>query len=520
MTELEKFEKSKEIKSFIAKGAPPCPATTVDATRAARKAFYSAEERARRAAGRARTIAEVREGDRATVTVDAARAAEAAQPSFDVYSNDAFRLREAALALFQQGVRTAMLRARATERLGRLSAALAQRGASLRDARQLISARTRAVAGGAAHLGASAALEGPVLDLAHIKPFSFPSAMPTAAEVGAPPMELLPLEPFDDVRTFALRVPRRYKQMGYRPVPLTNAGEIEADPLTSRPMRTGATYESGAVLPTGEATAFPLAPLPPLLLAPKPARPPAPVPALTSEDVLGEPPTADAADPDPFKCKAPPKVYQRPPEYIETDVEYHLRARPLVCSDSWLREPTGLGAARTLLREETLSSRWQPLRRPWSEVVVPLPRTMRGPESKDLDTELSEDESDTELSVVPLTEVRLRDVFEIPAVDAEAAGEGDGAAAAEEAAGGEANSPRAAEPRSIVLAMLDAGEASGVPPERFMPVDRGSAMAVAEARLQADLAARRKANRARLPEALDRLNQFIPDPRLQLRCII
>jgi len=58
--------------------------------------------------------------------------------------------------------------------------------------------------------------------------------------------------------------------MGYATESFTIPGEISLDYLAARDLRSGAAYESGAPLPTGIASAFPLAPLPPLLLAPKP----------------------------------------------------------------------------------------------------------------------------------------------------------------------------------------------------------------------------------------------------------
>jgi hypothetical protein len=157
---------------------------------------------------------------------------------------------------------------------------------------------------------------------------------------------------------------------------------------------------------------------------------------------------------------------------------------------------------------------------------------MRGPAARDVDAELSEDESDTEISVQPPTEVRLREIFDIPPRPAGGVVGGEGQAGGDSRSGGRAGERTAGAAaagaaaraeggsRSRVEALLEEREASGVLPARVMPVDGGSAMAVAEAALQADLAALRKANRARLPKALEALNQHIPDPRLHLRCLI
>jgi hypothetical protein len=620
--ELEEFEKGKAIKSSVAKGTPLCPAETVTATLAAREVFYLAKERARRDAARCRTELELREGARACVTNQTLAVVQAAQPAFDVYASDAFRLREASLGLLQQGVRTSLLRSRAADRLSTLQGALEQQGSSLRDAAQLVARRSREATGGGGAVSGADCIDAPALSLASIEPFAFPSAPPADLGAGAsgeaPPMAPLPLDPFDDFRTFALRVPRRYMQMGYARVPLTNPGEVEADPLLSRPMRTGAAYESGAPLPTGDAAAFPLAPLPPLLLAPKPILPPPTaaaesMEALAAGGVTHSGALAPGATPDPFCSCTPPRTYAAVPQLSETDVEYHLRARPLATNDAWMREPTGLATARTLLGEETISARWRPPLRAWSDVAAPLPQLMREQAARDVDPELSEDESDTEVSVQAPTEARLREIFEMPRVAGagvggegrEGGGAGEGSAegaaggagagagvevgvgvgvgagvgvgvgvgfgagveagakagakagpgakamdkagakpgagagvvagagvAAEATAGGKAGAKAGATaaaeveieppsaPPSIVSALFDQAEAAGVLPSRVMPVDGGSAMAVAEAGLQADLAARRRNNRARLGEALEALNQHIPEPRMHLRCLI
>lgn len=531
--ELEEFEKTKSTKSFVSKGTPPCQADTVTATLAARDAFYSAAGRARRDAARGRTKPEIREAARASLTNQTLAEVEAAQPTFDVSGSDALRLREASLGLLQQGVRTALLRSRAADRLSTLKAALEQRGSSLRDAPQLVAKRSREAAGGGRAANGTGFTDGPALSIATIEPFAFPLPPPTewgADAAGAPPMAPLPLEPFDDLRTFALRVPRRYLQMGYTRLPLTNLGEVEADPLDLRPMRSGAAYESGAPLPTGDAATFPLAPLPPLILAPKPAAPPPTDAAEATEaqaaDGTAVPATlAPEAAADPFCSSMPPRTYTALPKLAETDVEYHLRARPLVVNDAWFREATGLAAARTLLGEETISARWRPPRSAWSDVAAPLPQLMRGPAARDVDAELSEDESDTEISVQPPTQERLRDIFEIPSFAGTVAGgeAGAGGKANEISASGAAAgavAQAAAGTHSRVAALLEEAEATGVVPARVMPVDGGSEMAVAEAALQADLAARRKTNRARLAEALEALNQHIPEPRQQLRCLI
>ena len=502
MTDLENFEKAKEIKALVARGAEPCPTATIEATRTAREAFYVSEDRERRRRGRERREAELGEKGRATISDSVVAAAKGAQPTFDIYSNDSFALREQALATFKKGVRTALLQRRAADRLHCFSASLEEAGLSLKDCRSLVSSRAPTARADAGRFGAP--VPTPTLSLSGIEPFAFPTADTVSNRDRDAPLDVavLPLEPAQTFRRFALRVPRRYKEMGYMEQLFTAPGDATPSPLATQEMRVGAAFEASTPQPTGDRKAFYLEPMPPSLLTVR----------RTSTPGAGGDGQASATagtESKLWRSKPPPRVYTPPPPHAETDVEFHLRARPVPANEAWLHEPIGLSSSRTLLLQETISSRCSPRRGMWAEAAAPLPKLLSGASKQDLDHELSDDESDTDVELQAPTEERLRQIFELP--DAE----GEGPADADPGA-----TPAAEVAPSSFAALAEAAEAVLVSPERIMPVDHGSELARAEAALQADLAAAQKAERRKLGEALDALNTHIEDPRFHLACRI
>eukprot|EP00965_Chrysotila_dentata_P004169 134504-Pleurochrysis_carterae.AAC.5 len=144
-----------------------------------------------------------------------------------------------------------------------------------------------------------------------IAPFVFPSKEIESDRADAEPLTVEPLEPFNEIKCFALRVPRRYQQMQYEQLPMTVPGTFPAL-LTSRTLRSGAAHEDGLPPIVGAADAFPITPLPPPLL-----RPPA-ADAVDAEDAV-----AAASFP---ALTLPPKPLLAPPQHNETSPELQLRA--------------------------------------------------------------------------------------------------------------------------------------------------------------------------------------------------
>ena len=183
-----------------------------------------------------------------------------------------------------------------------------------------------------------------------------------------------------------------------------------------------------------------------------------------------------------------------------------LRPKEVAANQYWRDEETGCGAGIVLLRAPTISSRWRAQRDPWADALVALPRPMRGPRGVDTAEELSEDESDTEVEFALPTEQRLREIFVIPTADGRFPKPGE-----EEAAEAEGSADAAAAPE------VDVGVSEGwVAPERVLPLDTGSELAMAEAELQKEQNEVRKKLRTQLREKMEALNELIEPPRFKL----
>ena len=139
---------------------------------------------------------------------------------------------------------------------------------------------------------------------------------------------MTPVAPFDEIKCFALRVPRTYQQMGYGTEPLTLPGTFPSL-LSDTPQRLGAPFEEGAELPTGDPSSFPASPLPrPLLTACLPLAPPPPARAAAASEGEGTegaevkvPAAAASAASGSVRPLAPPPLYN------ETCVELQFRAQ-------------------------------------------------------------------------------------------------------------------------------------------------------------------------------------------------
>ena len=571
---IEDYEKQKEVKSFVAIGQPLMEAEVIEATINARASHTDRQAREERARVAQRPDAE-REPERVLITEPVVRTAAEAEPSFDPYLSETWGRREAVLGEFQQGVRVAAVRTRVDRRIRSLKAALQRKGISMADknaVRSFVISRSKggasaATGGEAGEDGNAGALSGPAAvglsgsGLAH---FSFPEPPDKASAPQADPITIAPIEPFDETKLFALRVPRRYVQMRYQPCGLTAPGAfppIEA----SRALRVGAPFEGGRPLPTGEQHPIPDTwGLPHLLLTP----PPPPLPPSALVEALGETkalgggggggggdgeaaditdgaaeaddeggaagsgapldPAAKAAleaEQPPALPRLMPKIMSQQPFTTELETRQMLRPMPIPCNEYWQYEPVGWSSAIALLHEPTLSSKWRAMFEAWEDALVPLPDVMQGVTESDVAEELSEDESDTEIDNrlrFPPSMERLHEIFDIPSAmpaSAPAATDGleDGAAAppADDPA---APAPAEITPAASAAEAMDEGDVA-ILPERSLPVDLLSECARAQAALGEAAGIARRKQRLRMRERFAQLNEFIEQPRHQLSLV-
>lgn len=515
------FEKDKEVKAFVARGSALLPKTVVQRTAVAREQVAAERALSERQEARTRETAEL-SGERVQLSQSAAAFAAAATPTFDKYANDAFGVRQEALGLFQQGMRATVVRERVARRLEALQASLKRANVSLSNwkaVRQLVVARSRSTGSdtvGKAQGDASVPFAeqqcGPPpqleLTLEGITPFVFPSETDAAAS-RKPPMVLTPLLPLEEIKCFALRVPRRYQQMGYAGEPLTLPGAFPS--LTQdTPLRVGAPFEEGSQLPTGDPASFPGTPLPrPLLVTGWPTQP---APLATGAVAVTWAPEGPAEGVS--QCTGLVQPLARPPMRNETCVELQFRAQVQPANETWLHEPVGLCATRSFLLEPTIGSRWRATRRPWAEASKLLPRPCSGVSSRDMATELSEDESDTEVDIDPPCDARLRQIFRINGAV--------GGLAAEGGEGGEVGEADESNSQPTVggTEAVASTEASGVAPEHMMELDQDSECAFRNSALQVHITSARRQWRGRLLRSMVALNGFIDQPHYQLSCRI
>eukprot|EP00908_Phaeocystis_cordata_P023880 Transcript_6334.p2 GENE.Transcript_6334~~Transcript_6334.p2 ORF type:complete len:525 (-),score=220.09 Transcript_6334:116-1690(-) len=428
--------------------------------------------------------------------------------------------------------------------------------------------------GGGGGGGAGGKEPAAAVSLQGVAPFMFPSEPGGGGATRGEPIAVEPIAPFDELKPLPLRVPRRHADMGYSAQAFASPGSFPTLE-TQRPLRQGAAGEAGRPLPSGEPSLYSTVPMPPQLLQ-YPPPPPSPLAETKGfdETALDEvsaaaPAAAPAAEgegegegeagaPAAVAPKmAPPSVsvaaalrakaegsnnfltaptgtprVHAPPEYTEIDAAMQLRAQPVTPNLYWKTEEVGSSTGIALLRVPTISSRWRLDRDPWPDAKVAIPRPMKGPRDFDTREELSSDESDTEIEhlVQPVTEQRLREIFvipdqygrfpnEIPPEESQAGG-GEGEGEGE----GEAGAPPPPKyragfgPVEVPSEGLHCGptlDGGRVPPERVLPLDMGSELAVAEAALQAEYEQKRKEDRERLTNSLAELNQYIPDTHMK-----
>jgi len=312
--------------------------------------------------------------------------------------------------------------------------------------------------------------------------------------------------------------------------------------VDDRPLRIGAPFESGRLLPTGTAVPVPDTwGLPSLLLMPPPRPPPPPEPAdptmddLSATKALGGDEAKEAAGDEeedaelswdekhrmhlaqlkpPILVQVHPRVMCRPPRAVETDARQMFRPMPLTCNEFWKAEPIGFGSGLVLLEAASLSSVWRRTADPWTDAVAELPERMEDVNPPDAAKELSEDESDTEIDpslLFPPSLDKVSQIFDLPTLPEagtllpnEAAGSAAAAVDAKQA------SPAAAASESV-----DDGDVS-IAPERDLIVDAQSERARAEADLELQARQARRMQRLRLREQLAALNEHIEQPRHQL----
>ena len=585
MAGIEDFEKSKEVKSFVATGPPLMQPYVIEATHAARAKHAEALAVEARAAARARTEPTA-DGERVELSEAVVATATGAQPRFDPYQSDVWGKREDVLAALQLAVRTKVLRARVDRRIHTVKASLGRMGISLTDkatVRALVLSRSKGGTpggggadggGGSSASGRPGSTGGYGLSMAGIVRFTFPEAPLGGGPAQGDPLAVLPIEPFDETKLFALRVPRRYVQMDYQKGKLTAPGAFPPI-VDGKPLRLGAAFESGRPLPEGSPNPVPETwGLPQQLLLPPPRPPPE-----TLDDLMAKlaetkkfeeeataaaaatddaPPAKDDDDDDdddedsdvdddaggdirgskeklppapPLMPLLAPRVCTQPPMCVETDARQKLRPMPLRCNEYWRVEPLGLSSAIVLLSETTLSTRWRAQTEPWADALAPLPALMDRPVGADTAAELSEDESDTEIDpslLFPPSLAALKDVFDLPTLPdlapAPAAAPATDAPAAADAPPADAPPADAAEPEPepepvppaiAAVAAVDDGEVA-IAPERYLAVDAYSEQARAEGQLDGERRATRRANRLRLRERFAMLNELIEQPRHQL----
>ena len=547
---IEDYEKQKEVKSFVATGQPIIEPHIVDATLSARAEHADEKGRSERRELNARTETE-RLPDRVLVSESVVADAAEATPAFDTYVNETWAKREGVLSEFQQGVRVSTIRMRVDTRIKAVQASLRRAGISLTDkqaVRSLVVSRAKGGAGvppptaDASSASPTPGGAGPRhgLTKSMMRPFEFPVPPEKKAQPREDPIQVTPIEPFDDTKIFALRVRRRYVQMGYKPLPLTAPGAFP--PLeANRELRVGAAFESGRPLPTGFGDPIPSTwGLPPLLLqAPPQPLTPGAMEAATMEatkdisagapapgeaeaaggeepvELEGAPAAPGGEDALAVLPKLAPRVMSQPPPSVEMDCRQMLRPMPIACNQSWRFEPIGWGSAVVCLGEPTLASKWRAMHEPWSDALVELPAEMSGVVQSDVAEQLSEDESDTEIDPslrFPPSLSKLSEVFDLPAA-APAPAPAD-AAAAEEASA-PAAAPATVTAAAAAAAAVDEGDVP-IAPERSLPVDELSECARAGAALGEAASVARREQRLRLRERFAMLNELIDKPRYQL----
>ncbi len=135
---------------------------------------------------------------------------------------------------------------------------------------------------------------------------------------------------------------------------------------------------------------------------------------------------------------------------------------------------------------------------------------MNGVVGADLASELSEDESDTEIDFTPPTFDELRSTFELPSSSVEAV---DGECAAPGAAD---PFDAASEPTPAAAAAASNSGAVSVPGDSRLELDNGCECARAQAALQQEGQAVRCTQRLQLAKRLAEINLVIAEPRFRL----
>ncbi|MBN3307531.1 PCDP1 protein, partial [Amia calva] len=163
-------------------------------------------------------------------------------PAFDVYSNNPWEARHKALCLFQQTARKILIRCRMNNRL-----------LSLRKLVQTLSDRTAQAGDSTCRTSNQGEKAFPLkLSLDNLLPFTFPTyTPPTQADELAPDaLGQVPVKPTEiDIKAetpfFKLKVPQRYRLMGYQPVSAMAASASFVPQALARPLRSGAEDELG-----------------------------------------------------------------------------------------------------------------------------------------------------------------------------------------------------------------------------------------------------------------------------------
>ena len=557
---IETYEKMKEVKSFVATGPPLTQPFIIEATHRARDVFYAEKRREERAVARARQATELSDPAKVRVEISepVAKLAADTTPMFDSYEAEEWGKREGVMFDLQLAVRMATLRARLSRRVAAVHAALAKAGIGLHDTHavhQLVLSRSKAGGGGgkSAGLGSTSTLSDSTvgggslsalakaakavgLSMEGLAPFIFPEAPSKGAGVPqGDPLPIKPIEPFDETKLFALRVPRRYVQMDYREALLSAPGAFPPM-VDDRPLRIGAPFESGRLLPTGTAVPVPDTwGLPSLLLMPPPRPPPPPEPDdLSATKALGGEAKEAAGDEEedaelswddkhrmqlaqlkpPMLVQVHPRVMCRPPRAVETDARQMFRPMPLTCNEFWKAEPIGFGSGLVLLEAASLSGVWRRTADPWADAIAELPERMEDVNPPDAAKELSEDESDTEIDpslLFPPSLDKVGQIFDLPALP-EA-----GTLLPTEAGGSAASAVDAKQASAAAVASesVDDGDVE-ISPERDLIIDAQSEHARAEADLELQTRQARRMQRLRLREQLASLNEHIEQTRHQL----
>ncbi len=320
---IDEYERQKEVKSIVSVGQPLLHTPVREATLRSREAHNDARARAERLTVRERKGA-VRELERVLLFDEFAESVARSAPSFDLYLNNTWEKREGVLTQFQYGVRVAVLRSLLDRRISALSSSLARAGIGMGDreaVRQLVlslarsgrgvsvTSQSEAAAGGGGSTAADQASASAGLSAVCIDSFAFPEPPKAGTEPRAEPIEVNEIMPFDGSRLFALRVARRYAQMGYAPAPLTSPGSFP--PLeVARELRIGAPFESGRPLRTGVSEPLPTTwSLPSSMLVPPP---PLRAPLSTDTTIADDEEYAPEDVPLPDGAEEEPAAQERP----------------------------------------------------------------------------------------------------------------------------------------------------------------------------------------------------------------